>query len=140
MKYLFDTNVLISAIVFPNGKPSQAYDLAVTAPSSLVICDYTIKELHKVFHNKFPDQEVALTDFLDGIWSEVEIVPTPDHPVDDIETMIRDPQDWPILRAALAAHVDGIVTGDKDLLDADLPYPRVLTPSQFLELFQRTSI
>ena len=136
MKYPFDTNVLISAMLFPNSKPSQAYDLAVTAPSSLVICDYTIRELHKVFSDKFPDRKDTLTRFLNGIQSDVEIVATPDHPVDEFETAIRDPKDWPILRAALTAQVDGIVAGDKDLLDAGLPHPRVLTPAQFLDLYQ----
>jgi len=120
----------------PNSKPSQAYDLALTAPLSLVICDYTIKELHKVFHDKFPDREGTLTHFLQGIRSDVELVSTPDHPVNELESTIRDPKDWPILRAALASHADGIVTGDKDLLDAELPYPSVLTPAQFLDLFQ----
>jgi len=63
----------------------------------------------------------------------IDIVPTPDRAVDEAGVRsVRDPQDWPIVRAARAAGVDVIVTGDKDLVDAGLDHPVIQTPAQFL--------
>ena len=62
----------------------------------------------------------------------LEVVPIPDQ-TQDSEKQVRDESDRPILRAALAADADIILTGDLDLLQAELTSPLVLTPSQFLE-------
>ncbi|MCL2803656.1 MAG: hypothetical protein FWD29_06870 [Micrococcales bacterium] len=48
------------------------------------------------------------------------------------EVLLRDPKDQPILRAAVAAGADVILTGDKDLLDAELTHPRVMSPAAYL--------
>ena len=64
MRYLLNTNVLVSAALYPQGTAGRAYD--------------------------------------------------------------------PIVRAARAAGVHVIVTGDKDLVDAGLDHPVIQTPAQFL--------
>jgi putative PIN family toxin of toxin-antitoxin system len=132
MRYLLDTNVLISAALFPGGVCGQVYDLAVASNTDLVVCDYTIIELKEAFARKFPERIAALEAFVGGIEPGVKIVPTPEAAPGGVDqTKVRDPKDWPILRAALAAHA-AIVTGDKDLIDAVLPHPKRLTPAQFL--------
>jgi putative PIN family toxin of toxin-antitoxin system len=130
---LLDTNVLISAALFAEGVPAQGYDLALTTNADVVICDFTIAELKDVFTRKFPDRAETFERFIAGIESGIRIVPAPAAPPADVDqTKVRDPKDWPILRAALASHCDAIVTGDKDLIGADLPRPQMLTPAQFL--------
>jgi len=137
MKYLLDTNILVSAALFPVGTAGRAYDLALSTSEPVVICDYTITELRRVFHTKFPQRESSLAAFITGISPGIMIVPTPEVVKDDIDlTVVRDPKDWPIVRAAIAEDIDVIVTGDKDLLEADLPYPLMLTPSGFLNQVQ----
>ena len=133
MKYLFDTNVLVSAALFPQGVAGRAYDLALTEPALVVVCDYSLSELRNVFAAKFPDRQASLESFLEGMTSGIDIVSAPES-VDSAIAVeaIRDPKDWPILRAALAAHADVIVTGDKDLLEAGLSHPIVMTPGRFL--------
>jgi len=133
VRYLLDTNILVSAALHPNGTAGRAYDLAMTGPVSVVVCDYTLAELRRVFRVKFPERDASLESFIDGITPGIGIVPTPEAvgPEADIRA-VRDPQDWPILRAAVAAGVDAIITGDKDLLDAGLVCPEAITPAQFL--------
>jgi len=139
MKYLLDTNVLVSAALFPNGVTGRAYDLALTGSVDVVVCDYTVNELRKVFAERFSDRTASLEKFIAGIETGIEIMPTPDAVAADVDVeSIRDPKDWPILRAALAAHVDVIVTGDKDFLDAGLPHPTVMTPAEFLAMLLRS--
>jgi len=49
----------------------------------------------------------------------------------------RDPKDAPFLAAALAAHVDFLITGDKDLLDAKVAVAtRIVTVAEFGSEFQ----
>ena len=61
------------------------------------------------------------------------VVPIPDK-AHKSEEQVRDIDDRPILRAAIAAKADIIVTGDFDLLEAEISYPKILTPAQFLEI------
>jgi len=133
MKYLLDTNILVSAALHPGGTAGRTYDIALTQGVDAVVCDYSLKEMRDVFARKFPGRETALAVFMAGVATGMDIVPTPDTAGSAVSLdKIRDPKDWPILRAALAAGVDVIVTGDKDLVDAGLTTPRVLTPAAFL--------
>ena len=50
------------------------------------------------------------------------------------EGKIRDVKDRPILRAAIRAGADVLLTGDKDFLEAGLEKPIVLTPAEFLQI------
>ena len=75
----------------------------------------------------------SLNRFLSGALPEIEVVPTPARE-NAAEAQVRDESDRLILRAALAANADVILTGDKDFLEAGLAKPTVLTPAQFLRL------
>ena len=52
--------------------------------------------------------------------------------MEDLEVLIRDIDDRPILRAAMKAKVDIILTGDKDFLESGLDNPLIMTPADFL--------
>ncbi len=47
---------------------------------------------------------------------------------------MRDKKDQPILRAAISAKVDYLLTGDKDFLEADLDNPHIISVANFLLL------
>ncbi len=53
----------------------------------------------------------------------------------DGQELIRDKDDRPLLRAAIAAGVDVILTGDKDFLSAKIWHPKILTCAEFLSDF-----
>jgi len=63
----------------------------------------------------------------------VEIIPVPPIAYAD-EDKIRDVKDRPILRAAISAEADILLTGDKDFLESGLHAPRMMTATLFLEL------
>ena len=52
-----------------------------------------------------------------------EVVPTPAVDVSD-EALVRDVSDRPILRAAVAAKADALVTGDRDFLESGVTTQR----------------
>lgn len=133
IKVLIDTNILISAALSDKGTPYGAYMKAVTYPYKGVICDQNIDELRKVFNRKFPSKVYLLDRFLAIALTVLQLIETP---VDELEQekIIRDTKDRPILRAAINADVDILLTGDKDFLEADIEKPEIMTAADFLAL------
>lgn len=133
MRILIDTNVLISAALFPDSVPYRAYVKAATDPNCGLICEQNVDELKRVFNKKFPNRLSALDKFLSSALLTLELVPVPTD--EDIsETKVRDIQDRPILRSAIQAKADILLSGDKDFLEAGLEAPAVMTPAEFLEV------
>lgn len=131
MRVLIDTNVLISAALNPNGIPYLAYVKAASFPNHGLICEQNVEELTRIFHKKFPAKIPALNTFLAAALLTLELVPVPSEEI-ETEGLIRDTMDRPILRAAIAAKADILLTRDKDFLEAQLERPMVLTPAQFV--------
>jgi predicted nucleic acid-binding protein len=109
---------------------------AVATPGNAVVCDYSMDEMRRVFNEKFPHRIAEYESFVSRMALSVEIVFTPpDEDAHESEDKVRDVKDRPILRAAIVAGVDAIITGDKDFLEAELDKPKTITAAQFLELF-----
>ncbi|MCM1385839.1 MAG: putative toxin-antitoxin system toxin component, PIN family [Bacillus sp. (in: Bacteria)] len=131
MKILIDSNILILAVYNPRGTPYKAFLKAVAYPNKGIICEQNVKEVHRIFRRKFPDKLYSLERFLLSALMAMELVDMPETEIDD-EQMIRDPSDRPILRAAVKAHADILLTGDKDFLEANITNLKVMTASDFL--------
>lgn len=65
-RVLTDTNVVISALLFPDSVPAQAL-VMVLAEDQLVLTSWIIDELHEVVERKRPDLVSALNDLLASI-------------------------------------------------------------------------
>ena len=135
MKCLIDTNILISAALFRSSVPAKAFIKATAGPHTAVICDYSLDEAQRVCQKKFRDKWPAIQEFLFSslLVAELIKVPVDDEPVPD-ERLIRDNKDRPILRAAVKAGVDIIVSGDKDFLESEIKNPKIITPAEFLKV------
>ena len=131
MKVLIDTNILISAALSNNGLPYQAFVKAVSYPNHGVICEQNIDEMRRIFNRKFPAKIQALERFLSLALLTLEIVPTPIEE-QEIESKIRDINDRPILRAAISAGADILLTGDKDFIESGILNPKVMTAMEFV--------
>ena len=133
MRIMLDTNIIISAALFPNGRAAQAFFKALQPPWQPIICDYIVDELHRKFGEKFPKRLTELEAFLFNALSFIKLIPTPEESA-DAESKIRDPKDRPILRAALDANVDLFLTGDKDFLESSVTEPRIISVADFLAM------
>ncbi|MCQ2538014.1 MAG: PIN domain-containing protein, partial [Lachnospiraceae bacterium] len=80
-----------------------------------------------------PNKLATLEAFLAIALTTISIVPTPDAEHVS-ESAIRDVMDRPILRAAINASADVLLTGDRDFLESGLSYPRIMTATDFLQL------
>lgn len=133
MRVLIDTNVLISAALRAYGTPWQAYQKAASYPNRGLICEQNVDEIKRIFNKKFPHRLASLNKFLSVALLTLELVPVPDS-VFSAETQIRDENDRPILRAAIKAKADILLTGDKDFLESKVTHPAIMTPAEFLQL------
>ncbi|MCI8929385.1 MAG: putative toxin-antitoxin system toxin component, PIN family [Lachnospiraceae bacterium] len=133
MRILIDTNVLISAALRANGVPYQAYVKAASYPNHGLICEQNVDEMKRIFNKKFPKRLAALDKFLSMALLTLELVPIPTDE-NMSESQVRDADDRPILRAAIEAQADVLLTGDKDFLESGLKNPMIMTPAEFLKM------
>lgn len=132
MRIMIDTNIFISAALFPNGRVAAALMKALMPPYEPVVCDYVVDELHRKFREKFSDKVGELEAFLFAALQSIEVVRTPEEKTEE-ELKIRDVKDRPILRAALDAGADLFLTGDKDFLESSVTDPRIISVNDFLQ-------
>ncbi len=133
MRVLIDTNVLISAALRADGIPWLAYQKAASCPNHGLICEQNVDELKRIFNKKFPHRLASLDKFLSIALLTLELVSVPDNELTE-EALIRDVKDRPILRAAIKAKADVLLTGDKDFLESGIDNPAIMTPAEFLRL------
>ena len=132
MRVFIDTNILISSIL-GQGTPFHAYIRAVSYPNTGVICTQNIDELRRIFNRKFPNKIPVMERFLAIALSTIEVVKIPDE-VTEEEKLIRDVNDRGIMRAAVSAKVDVILTGDKDFLESGIKQPLIIKAADFIAM------
>lgn len=111
MRVVFDTNVLVSALVFPGGQGEAALERIVEERDELVLSKPILDELLGVLARKFSRdaEEIArVAVFL----SELATVVRPARRL----KILKDGPDNRILECAVAGRADAIVTGDRALL------------------------
>lgn len=126
MKILLDTNVLISAFVF-GGTSGKLLDELLISEHTLYISDYIDKEFKAKLEQKWPlkaNQIYSLYRILSFYFCESTT---------KMLGNLRDKKDIPVLSDALFHHIDVILTGDKDFLEADLEKPIIMSPAMFWE-------
>ena len=129
-RVVFDTNVLLSALLFHAGSPRwlrHAWQSDVVRP--LASRDTTAELIRVLHYPKFrltrDQREDLLGDYLH--WCETVRVTTPVVVPD-----YRDSFDRPFLELALVARADALLTGDKDLLVlTEVFQVPILTPAAF---------
>lgn len=131
-RYVFDTNVIISALLFNNSIPGQAFFHALD-DGIILMSQSLAEELDDVLGRKKFNRYVKLEErerFLESLIGESELVE-----IIDTVCVCRDPKDDRILELAVNGNARFIVTGDKDLLILE-PFRgvQIVTPLQLLEL------
>jgi putative PIN family toxin of toxin-antitoxin system len=111
LKVVFDTNVLVAALVFPGGYGEAALERIVAEQDQLIISRPIIDELLDVLSRKFsrdPEELAHVAVFL----AELGTLVKPRQRL----AVVTDEPDNRILECAVAGAAGVIVTGDKALL------------------------
>lgn len=131
MRIMFDTNVLISLLLFPNVKMNAMMEYIFTN-HQLVLASFVVEEPIEVTKRKFPAKIKAVDRLLSQM--SYELAYTPEDPEEGLFE-IRDAKDYPVLYTAIAEDVDILITGDKDFADVDVERPEIVTPREFIEKY-----
>jgi putative PIN family toxin of toxin-antitoxin system len=133
MRVVFDTNALVSALLFENSTPAQAVFSAL-AQGEVLISTALISEIHDVLYRPKFDRYITDSQREDFMLALVESGVLVEN-TENIE-VCRDPKDNMILELAVSGNANAIVTGDNDLLVLD-PFRgiAVITPQKYLETF-----
>jgi uncharacterized protein len=129
-RYVFDTNVLVSALLFEHSKPGQAFRTA-REQGQILLSLAVVHELSAVLSRKKFDRYILAEDrerFLAALIRAAVFVE-----VSERVQACRDPRDDLFLELALAGQATAIISGDEDLLTLN-PFREIsiLTPEQFL--------
>jgi putative PIN family toxin of toxin-antitoxin system len=131
-RYVFDTNVLVSALLFAQSRPGQAFSTALER-GTILLSQPVLKEVSEVLSRKRFDRYLLQGErerFLAMLISEAELVE-----ITGVIRICRDPKDDMILELAASGGATYIVSGDQDLLKLkQIRGAPIVTPDQFLGL------
>ncbi len=131
MRVMIDTNILISALLFPSQRMNTLI-YKITTEYQLVLSSYVVDELLNVVRRKFNNKLEAVDLLLSQL--PYELVYTPAQPKPGLFE-IRDEKDYPVLYSAIAEDVDVFITGDRDFDGLGLEKPEIISPAVFLEKY-----
>ena len=132
VRVVFDTNVVVSAMLLAHSIPCQALDRVLREGRPLISAA-TVAELDAVIHlpkfDKYLTEEDRV-EFLTALVHEAELVAVVERVAG-----CRDPRDNKFLELAVSGRATHVVTGDADLLVLH-PFRsiRVVSPSAFFAL------
>ncbi|MCV3214494.1 putative toxin-antitoxin system toxin component, PIN family [Plectonema radiosum NIES-515] len=136
--FVFDTNALISGLLFKSSKLGQAFQYALKS-GDILLSLQTLAELSDVLSRKKFDRYVTSVEreeFLEALIERAILV----EPIETV-TVCRDPKDDKFLELALNAKASFIITGDENLLELN-PFSgvRILKPDKFLQVFEEDDL
>ena len=143
MRVIVDTNTLLSGLFFP-GNERDLLLLALQGKAHLILPEDGSDELFRVIEEAFLDSEVLAEALrlLERLFRVVEPVGRETYRglVSHWEAKLRDPSDAFLFACAKAVDADGIVTGDRDILEVkDGEGIRLFRTRGLLDDLRRTS-
>ena len=122
MRIMLDTNILLSASLFPTKRIDRIIEYIITN-HTLVLSDLVIQEFLDVAdYDKFKKLTEA-KEFLKGLSFEEYRTPKVTA-LNDVS--IRDEDDYDILFSAIKSKVDVFISRDKDFLECGVSVPRMM--------------
>lgn len=131
MKVFLDTNVLVSAIA-TRGVCADILPIVV-AEHELLVGETVRKELRRVLRDKLHLPANLITEFDDFLKVQGTVIPK----AEPVPIKLRDATDVAIVSEALAGGADTLVSGDRDLFEAQPPRGlKIVNPRGFWELLK----
>ena len=112
MRIVLDTNIFVSALVFPGGRADEALRRVVEGRAHLILSKAIINELLEVLSRKFERDKEALSRIAVFLSEIGEMV----HPYRKL-AVLEDEPDNRILECAISGKAELIVTGDRAMLN-----------------------
>ncbi len=129
MKAILDTNVLISAYVFPGGNPEAVYRLALEGRLEIGTSRTLLAEFGRVLGQKFG----WTMDRVETAVAQITRIAAVVEPTEEVHVVQADPADDRVLEAARAFDADAIVSGDRHLLDLGTwDEIEIISPAEFI--------
>lgn len=111
MRIVLDTNIFVSALVFPGGRADAALGRILEGYDHLILSKAIINELLEVLSRKFERDKEALSRIAVFLVDIAELV----HPRRKL-AVLEDEPDNRILECAVSGKAQRIVTGDRAML------------------------
>jgi len=129
VRVVFDTNILVSALAFPGGQGEVALRRIIEEIDQLILSRPILDELLDVLGRKFARDAEELA-HVAVFMSDLAVIVAPKRRL----RVVKDEPDNRILECAVAGRADGIVTGDKALLEIkNYANTRMLTLRDYLD-------
>lgn len=130
LRVVLDTNVIVSGVAYPKGKPGKFLALWRAGKLAVVLSNYILEETARVLPrvNSPAFDPVDVPQIVNAFAELAEIVVPSTPMVPDL----RDAADQPVLGTLIASGAAYLITGDKDLLALSAKYP-IVTPAEFWE-------
>lgn len=132
MKIVLDTNVLVSALLNPNGVPAGILSLIINGKIQLLYDNRIMNEYEDVLNrDTFQFDSEAISDLLEFLKSEGEYVSA-----EPISLQLPDDGDRPVYEVGNTGNAAAIVTGNRS------HYPdeaRIQSPSDFVKRYQEAN-
>lgn len=130
-RIVMDTNVLLSALLFPGSAPDQVFQMARRGQVTLILSPFILDEFQRILKDKFEHSDREAKERAAFVHGHAELV----EPTEELYVVKAHQDDNRILECAVAAGADFLVTGDKAHL---LPLraiadTRILNPAEFLD-------
>lgn len=129
MKVVFDSNILIAALLFPGGRADAAVGCILDGTDDLLISRPIIQEVLGVLAKKFSRDKEELSRVA-VVLGEMSALVEPSRRL----SVFRDEPDNRILECAFEGKAEVIVTGDKAMLSVgEYEGVRMISPIRYLD-------
>ena len=133
LKFVLDTNVLVSALISGRGNPALLLDKSAEKYTLFISKDILIEFEDVISRDKFGFTDEEINTIIEAIISVSEAV----NPEIKLNVIKSDPDDNKILECAVACRASHIVSGDRHLLDLkEYSGIKIITPKAALDLLE----
>ena len=136
MNVVLDTNVYISALLFPGGICDRIIRIVRNGDIKVYISPDILTEIKKVFERKFKMPSEDIDNVIERVLAIANLV----YPRFRIDRIKKPDADNRVLECAFEAKATFLVTGDKKHI---LPLKKfqgihIISPSEFLDIIEKT--
>lgn len=133
LNFVFDTNVLVSALISTMGNPALLLDKAGKNYTFFISKDILTELEAVISRDKFGFTEEEVNTIIEAIISFSEVI----NPEIKLDVIKSDPDDNKILECAVACGASYIVSGDRHLLELkEYGKIKIITPKAALGLIR----